>query len=44
MKRHGLIDGARYFMSPRVPTLKEIRAKITSEPVREPLNRITRNA
>ena len=33
----GLIDGDRYFMSPRVKTLKAIRAKIRPEPVREPL-------
>jgi hypothetical protein len=32
----GLIDGDRYFMSPRVKTLKAIRAKIRPEPVREP--------
>jgi hypothetical protein len=33
----GLIDGDRYFMSPRIKTLRAIRAKIRSEPVREPL-------
>jgi hypothetical protein len=33
----GLIDGDRYFMSPRVKTLKAIRSKIRPEPVREPL-------
>ena len=33
----GLIDGDRYFMSPRIKTLKEIRAKIRPEPAREPL-------
>jgi hypothetical protein len=33
----GLIDGDRYFLSPRVKTLKTIRAKIRPEPVREPL-------
>jgi hypothetical protein len=33
----GLIDGDRYFMSPRIKTLKAIRAKIRPEPVREPL-------
>jgi hypothetical protein len=33
----GLIDGDRYFLSPRVQTLKAIRAKIRPEPVREPL-------
>ncbi len=33
----GLIDGDRYFMSPRIKTLKAIRAKIRPEPEREPL-------
>jgi hypothetical protein len=33
----GLIQGDRYFMSPRVKTLKAIRAKIRPEPEREPL-------
>ena len=33
----GLIDGARYFLSPRIKTLKAIRSKIRPEPVREPL-------
>jgi hypothetical protein len=33
----GLIDGDRYFMSPRVKTLRAIRAKMRLEPVREPL-------
>jgi len=33
----GLIDGDRYFMSPRVKTLRAIRAKMSLEPVREPL-------
>ena len=32
-----IIDGERYFMSRRIRTLKEIRAKIRPEPVREPL-------
>jgi hypothetical protein len=32
-----LIDGDRYFMSPRIKTLRAIRAKIRPEPVREPL-------
>ena len=32
-----LIDGDRYFLSARINTLKAIRAKIMSEPVREPL-------
>jgi hypothetical protein len=32
-----MIDGDRYFMSQRIRTLKEIRAKIRPEPVREPL-------
>ena len=30
-----IIDGDRYFMSPRIKTLKAIRAKIRPEPVRE---------
>ena len=33
----GIIDGDRYFMSPRIKTLKAICAKIRPEPVREPL-------
>jgi hypothetical protein len=33
----GLIDGNRYFLSPRIKTLRAIRAKIRPEPVREPL-------
>jgi hypothetical protein len=33
----GLIDGDRYFLSPRIKTLKAIRSKIRPEPVREPL-------
>jgi hypothetical protein len=33
----GLIDGNRYFLSPRIKTLKAIRAKIRLEPVRAPL-------
>ena len=33
----GLIDGDRYFMSPRVKILRAIRAKMRLEPVREPL-------
>ena len=33
----GLIDGDRYFLSPRIKTLKAIRAKLRLEPVREPL-------
>ena len=33
----GLIDGDRYFMSPRIKTLKAIRAQIRPEPAREPL-------
>jgi hypothetical protein len=31
----GLIDGDRYFLSPRIKTLKAIRAKLRPEPVRE---------
>ena len=33
----GIIDGDRYFLSPRIKTLKAIRAKIRPEPVRPPL-------
>jgi hypothetical protein len=33
---NGLIDGDRYFLSPRIKNLKAIRAKIRPEPVREP--------
>ena len=33
----GFIDGDRYFLSPRIKTLRAIRAKIRPEPVREPL-------
>ena len=33
----GIIDGDRYFLSTRIKALKAIRAKIRSEPVREPL-------
>ena len=33
----GLIDGDRYFLSPRIKTLRAIRAKIRPEPVRQPL-------
>jgi hypothetical protein len=32
-----IIDGDRYFLSPRIRTLKAIRAKIRPEPAREPL-------
>jgi hypothetical protein len=32
-----LIDGDRYFMSPRIKTREAIRAKIGPETVREPL-------
>jgi hypothetical protein len=32
-----LIDADRYFLSPRITTLKAIRAKLRPEPVREPL-------
>jgi hypothetical protein len=32
-----IIDGDRYFLSPRIKTLKAIRAKIRPEPVRPPL-------
>jgi hypothetical protein len=35
---NGLIDGGdRYFLSPRIKTLKAIRAKIRPEPIRPPL-------
>jgi len=34
----GIIDGDRYFLSPRIKTLRAIRAKIRPEPVREPLS------
>jgi hypothetical protein len=34
---NGLINGDRYFLSPRIKTLKAIRAKLRPEPVREPL-------
>src|SRR6516162_7633755 len=34
---NGLIDGDRYVLSPRIKTLKAIRAKIRREPVRPPL-------
>ena len=34
---NGLIDGDRYFLSPRIKTLKAIRAKIRPEPVCEQL-------
>ena len=33
---NGLIDGDRYFLSPRIKTLKAIRAKIRPEPMRPP--------
>jgi hypothetical protein len=33
----GLINGDRYFLSPRIKTLRAIRAKIRPEPVRQPL-------
>jgi hypothetical protein len=32
-----IINGDRYFLSPRIKTLKAIRAKIRPEPVRPPL-------
>jgi hypothetical protein len=32
-----LIDVDRYFLSPRIKTLRAIRAKIKPEPAREPL-------
>lgn len=33
----GIIDGARYPLSPRIQTLRAILAKLAPEPVREPL-------
>ena len=33
----GLINGGRYFLSPRIKTLKAIRAKLRPEPGRKPL-------
>jgi hypothetical protein len=32
-----IIDGDRYFLSPRIKTLRAIRAKIRPEPVHQPL-------
>jgi hypothetical protein len=32
-----LIDGDRYFLSPRIKTLRAIRGKLRPEPDREPL-------
>ena len=32
-----LIDSDRYFLSPRIKTLRAIRAKIRPEPLREPM-------
>jgi len=32
-----LIDSDRYFLSPRIKTLRAIRAKIRPDPLREPL-------
>jgi hypothetical protein len=32
-----IIDGDRYFLSPRIQTLREIRNMTRPEPVREPL-------
>ena len=34
----GISDGDRYFLSLRVKTLKAIRAKIRTEPKREPFD------
>jgi hypothetical protein len=33
----GIIDGDKYFLSPRVRTLREILNMIRPEPIREPL-------
>jgi hypothetical protein len=32
-----IIDGDKYFLSPRIRTLKAIRAKLRPDPMREPL-------
>jgi hypothetical protein len=32
-----IIESDRYFLSPRIQTLKAVRAKLRPEPVREPL-------
>jgi hypothetical protein len=32
-----IVDGDRYFLSPRIRTLREIRNMIRPEPTREPL-------
>jgi hypothetical protein len=32
-----IVDGDKFFLSPRIQTLKAIRAKIRPEPEREPL-------
>lgn len=34
---NNLIDGDRYFLSPRIQRLKAIRAKLRPEPPREPV-------
>ena len=33
----GIIDGDRYFLSPRIKTLRAIRSKLRPEPVHKPL-------
>ena len=33
----GIIESDRYFLSPRITTLKAIRTKLRPEPAREPL-------
>jgi hypothetical protein len=37
LKLNDIIDGDRCFLSPRIQTLKAIRAQIRPEPMREPL-------
>jgi hypothetical protein len=34
----GIIENDRYFLSPRITTLKAIRTKIRPDPIREPLS------
>jgi hypothetical protein len=34
---HGIIEGDKYQFSPRIRTLRAILAKLSAEPVREPL-------
>ena len=39
-----IINGDRYFLSPRIQTLRAIRAKLRPEPVREPYGITSRRA